>query len=74
MSAITRKALVVSRKWHEPKISVVVNVEGISMAMTMEDFVRAFCTEMGHPELADKALAAGQEVVNEMKQASVAVM
>jgi hypothetical protein len=29
---------------------------------------------MGHPELADKALAAGQEVVNEMKQASVAVM
>lgn len=69
-----RRALVVSRKWHEPKISAVIHTDGISMAMTMEDFVRAFCTEMGHPELAERALSAGQSVVEEMKQASIHVI
>ena len=39
--------MTVSRKWDNPKISIGVSKEGISLAMDMEDFKAALSKEMG---------------------------
>lgn len=44
-----KMAVVVSRQWHNPKISIDVNVAGIAIAMTLDDFLQALAAEYGSP-------------------------
>jgi len=72
-----RSAVIISRKWDNPKIMAVVNSEGISLGMELEDFVKSLAIQLGSPlrlftreQLLEKMLQASKLVADEMKDAS----
>jgi hypothetical protein len=44
-----KAVVLVSREWHEPRIRIQVSVEGVSIAMELEDFLQAMVQETGNP-------------------------
>ncbi len=70
-----RQVVIISRKWHHPKISMVVTDEEISFFMDLMDFRDALKKELastnGDGEKIDQAF---QEVIHGIKSESVKVM
>lgn len=78
---VEKRAVIVSRRWDHPAISVSVTVDGISIAMSLDKFVDSLGEEMGSPAalftraaFRERLKAAADAVVVEMKNTSVAVM
>jgi len=72
-----RAAVIISRKWNNPKIMAVVNKEGISLGMELEKFVDSLAEEIGSPlllsskeQLRKKLHQAAKLVVDEIKEGS----
>lgn len=72
-----RAAVIVSRKWNNPRIMAVVNKDGISLGMELEKFVDSLAEELGSPlrlftkeQLKHKLHQAAKLVVDEMKETS----
>lgn len=67
--------VIVSRFWHHPEIHLNVTDELISVAMPLDDFIRALVSEAGSPalvmtaaQLQNKLEIAAQKVVSGMKK------
>ena len=76
-----RIAVVVSRHWDNPKITVTLNREKIEVMCGLNDFVSALADEMPHPmkvwrrkKQRTEALAAMLRAVEKVKQATAQVM
>lgn len=69
--------LVVSRRWHNPTITVEVTGDGIALGVPFADVLDALATELGNPvgiltraQLKAKLVAAAVRVVDGVKEAS----
>lgn len=69
--------LVVSRRWHQPTITVDVTADSIALTMSFDDVVRALAVELGNPvgiltreQLRVRLEAAAARVVQGVKDAS----
>jgi hypothetical protein len=70
-----RHVIVISRKWNNPKISVVVTDEELSFAIDLDDFMKAVKMELGvEGEFATKISVAVDTVLRGIKGESVKVM
>ena len=76
-----RMAVVVSRHWNNPDISVTVNRDKIELVCKLDDFVEALTREMGSPMFSfsmksqkDRARRAMLAAVEKIKEASSKVM
>lgn len=76
-----RRSVVVARQWHHPQIEVGISHDGISIAMGLEDFLRALVASAGSPvftltraQQLQTLTQAATAVVDGMKQATVQVM
>lgn len=72
-----RDKIVIGRKWNNPKIYTVVNVDKIEMDIDLENFSHALAEEIGNPtfimtkaQLEKKIHSAIKAVVSEIKTAS----
>lgn len=73
--------ITVTRKWHNPKISITVDSEQISLSMDMDDFITALIKEIGsvttvftQKTFADKVSAAKDRVIEGIKEESLKVI
>ncbi len=69
-----RSAVIVSRKWQNPKIAVTVNADGISIGIELSQFLTSLAEEVGSPAtlfskqaLKAKLEEAASKVISEMK-------
>lgn len=67
----------ISRKWHNPKIKITVDTDGIELCMEIADFVAALKAELGSPAfiikkktLAEKIDAGVASIICGIKQES----
>lgn len=70
--------IVISKKWKHPEISVEALVESLEISMSIDDFLSCLLEQIGSPtfimtkeQLKQKVLGAKEEIVKEMKKASV---
>lgn len=71
----------ISKHWNNPKISTVVNFEGIEMAMELDDFCQALADEIGpitwvfrDATFRSKFETAKQKVLSKVKEESAKVV
>ena len=76
-----KHAVVVSRQWQKPEISIDVTDDEIRIAMSLPAFLDALAAEIGNPalvltqaQLLAKLRAAAEAVVREMKSQTTRVM
>jgi hypothetical protein len=85
MATITERFnVVVSRKWKEPTINMVVRSGaegGVEISMRLDEFVASLAEEMTHPLLihtrngiGDRLRVAAEAIVTEMKKQTASVM
>lgn len=72
--------VIVSRHWHNPQINAFVTVQDVGAEMDLDDFLLAVLDILGKPtyimtreQLKTKVMAAKEEVVTELKKATVHV-
>ena len=51
--------ITVCRQWNNPQISISINRDGLTMSLTLEDFLRALVDEVAEPLVANIAAEAG---------------
>jgi hypothetical protein len=75
-----KEAIVISRQWNNPKIHAYMTKKGVGSEMELDDFLTTLLEIVGSPtltmtrkQLAAKVFAAKEQIVNEMKKATVHV-
>lgn len=49
MKIAEKSAVIVSRQWHKPEISIDVTQVGIEIALPLDDFLQALAVKYGNP-------------------------
>lgn len=65
-----KTAVVISRKWNNPKITVMVTSKEISMEVSIDQYLESLLAEMGNPTL----LVTKEQLKNKLFTASAAVI
>ena len=68
-----KNLVIISRKWHHPKISMVVTDEELSFAIDLDDFISALQQEMNGDGIYNMKVAS-DTVVKGIKGESVRIM
>lgn len=78
---LEKMAVVISRHWNNPEISITVNRDKIELVCSLESFVEALAQEMGSPMFSmsmknqkDRAKQAMVTAVEKIKESSSKVM
>ena len=77
---VSKRGVVVSRKWDNPRIDVWFTQEEIGIHMELDSFINAIVAECGNPtllltnaQLAERVYTAVLRVVDEMKAATAQI-
>lgn len=74
-------AVVITREWHNPEITITVDDRSIGISQTLEDFLKALAAEIGNPAaifsrsaLEKRLIEAATTVTEKMKRETVRVI
>ena len=77
---MSKSTVIVSRQWNFPAIRAFVDTKEVGAEIDLDDFIEALLYQVGSPtfmmtkkQLADKVHAAKEEVIIELKKATVHV-
>ena len=77
---MNKEKVVVSRQWNNPTIRAYMNLQEVGAEVSLDEFVSALLTIVGSPtmvmtraQLAAKVTAAKDQIVDELKRATVHV-
>jgi len=77
---MTKDSVIISRMWHNPAIRSFMTNKHVGSEMELDDFLKAVLAIVGSPtmlmtkkQLEDRVMAAKEQVLNEMKKATVHV-
>ena len=77
MAQVMKQAIVISRHWHSPNISVILTDESISIECDLDDFLKGLVEELNHPlktmtkaRLIEDIMSCKDIALNKIKQAS----
>jgi len=81
MSEIRKQAVVISRHWHSPQITVTIRDDSIGLECPLDDFIEALIAEIKSPMMhatrsrqADDIRAVKDVVLGKIKEASAYVI